>query len=344
MTSNHIVVVGASAGGVEALRTIIGALPGNFSAPLFIVLHIPPHSPSMLPEILQRETALTVKSAEHGETIRRRTIYIAPPDHHLLIHGDRTVAVVRGPRENRHRPAIDPLFRSAAMVAGPDAVGVILTGTLDDGTAGLLAIRQRGGTAIVQDPADALYPDMPQSVLAHVDVQACLPLSGIAAAIAAAVQKPRSTRPEDSGLLERMKRETRVIEMAPKEMQTDQRPGTPSAYSCPDCGGVLWEVADGEYVRYRCRVGHAFSPETMLSAQAEVLEEALWTALKTLDESARLAARLGAEQRSAGHAWVAARFEQREREARERADTIRRFLVQEETIPDAGQETTQAGS
>jgi len=323
--------------------TIVNDLPHDFPAPIFVVLHIPAESPTFLPQILQRQTTLTVKQGEHGEPIRNGTIYIAPPDHHLLVHHDRTVAVVRGPRENRHRPAIDPLFRSAAAVAGPNTIGVILSGNLDDGTSGLIAIKQRGGMAIVQDPKDALYPSMPQSALVHAPVDRQVPLAGIGDAIVAAVRAPRLARPEDAKGLQRMRMETRIVEMDSKTLQDDDRPGTPSPYSCPDCGGVLWELTDGDYLRFRCRVGHAYSPETMLGAQSEVLEEALWTALKTLEESARLASRLGDTERRRGHEWMAARFEEREREARERAETIRRFLTRDETLPSAGEETTQAG-
>lgn len=178
MPGHDIIVIGASAGGVQALKTLVGSLPRKLPASIFVVLHIPAESPSLLPEILSRAGPLEAVQAVDGIEIEHRCIYIAPPDHHLLIeHGH--VRVVRGPKENRHRPAVDPLFRSAAQIYGTRVVGVILTGGLDDGTAGLLAVKRRGGIAVVQDPDEALYPGMPSSALANVEVDYRLPLSSI---------------------------------------------------------------------------------------------------------------------------------------------------------------------
>jgi two-component system chemotaxis response regulator CheB len=177
--AQRIVVVGASAGGVEALIQLTKALPADFPAPIFVTIHIPPDSPSILPEILKRHGRLDARHAQDGMLYKAGTIYIAPPDHHMLIGSDRMVRLDRGPRENRHRPAIDPLFRSAAVAAGPAAIGAVLTGALDDGTAGLIAIKQCGGVAIVQDPADAAYRTMPQSAIENVDVDYVLPLRDI---------------------------------------------------------------------------------------------------------------------------------------------------------------------
>ncbi len=183
MLGHDVIVVGASAGGVEALRGLVGSLPIDLPAAVFLVLHIPAQSPSLLPEILSRSGPLRALHPTNGEVIQHGLIYVAPPDHHLLLE-DGFVRVVRGPRENRHRPAIDPLFRSAARAYGSRVVGVILTGSLDDGTAGLLAIKRRGGVAIVQDPDDALYSSMPRSALAHVDVDHVLVLSEIGPVLA----------------------------------------------------------------------------------------------------------------------------------------------------------------
>lgn len=320
--------------------TIVRQLPADFPSPIFIVLHIPPDSPSLLAHILTREGALPAKEAEDGELYRNGTIYVAPPDRHLLISKEGRLRTVRGPRENRHRPSIDPLFRSAAATLGPLVIGVILTGALDDGTAGLVAVAKRGGTTIIQDPRDALYPAMPSSAMEHVRADHVLPLADIARQLTLIVNEavpvnPGPTRDDD------MLMEVRMAELDPQAMQEDDRPGDPSPYSCPDCGGVLWEIQDEDFVRYRCRVGHAFSPETMLSAQSDVLEEALWTAAKTLEESARLSKRLARSERARGHDWLAKRFEEKEREARERVETIRRFLLKDTSevpieVPQAG--------
>src|SRR5687767_8151066 len=174
--SNRIVVIGTSAGGIDALRTIAAALPADFPAPIAVVMHSAPDSPGVLHEIIDRAGPLSALRARNGQRLEAGRIYVAPPDRHLLIEPGR-VRVTRGPKENRFRPAIDPLFRSAAQVYGPAAIGVILTGNLDDGTAGLWAMKKLGGTAVVQDPSDALFPSMPTSALTHVPVDHCVPLS-----------------------------------------------------------------------------------------------------------------------------------------------------------------------
>lgn len=321
--------MGASAGGVEALSAVVGDLPKSLAAPVCIVLHIPFDSPTLLPAILARRTNLEVVPAVDGTKLKNGTIYVAQPDRHLIVdHG--IVRLPRGPRENRHRPAIDTLFRSAAITYGSGAIGVVLTGSLDDGTAGLQAIKQRGGMAIVQDPRDSLYSSMPQSAIDNVNVDTIAALDRIGGAIAAAIAEPPPQRRSSARDAE-LEMEKRIAEMDRDAMATDDRPGQPSAYSCPDCGGVLWEVTHEGYVRYRCRVGHALSPEALLGAHQEKIEEALWMALKTLDERARLSRRLAIAEREKGHDWMARRFDDQETEARERAEVIRQFLVSAET-------------
>jgi two-component system chemotaxis response regulator CheB len=332
-----IVVIGASAGGIEALNELVRGLRSDFAAPILLVLHIPADSPSLLAKILARAGTVKTKTAEDGERAENGTLYVAPPDRHLLVEADGTLRTPRGPRENRHRPSVDPLFRSAALGYGPHAIGVILSGTLDDGTAGLLAIQRRGGITIVQDPQDAAYPGMPMSAIANVDVDHVMPMRDIAAQLALSLtREPRGAHQADDEVPQ-MELEKKIAGMDEKAMRGDDRPGQPSAFSCPDCGGVLWEIEDGQFVRFRCRVGHAYSPETMLAAQGDVLEEALWAAMKTLEESARLSKRLAAGERDRGHEWMAQRFDQKEAEARDRADVIRRFLASgDSTVPLAG--------
>ena len=326
MVDHRVVVIGASAGGVEALIDLVPRLPGDFAAPICVVLHIPAESPNLLAAILDRRSQLSVIHAGDGMELRNGVMYVAQPDHHLIIDG-RTLRLPRGPRENRHRPAVDPLFRSAALSYGSGAIGVILSGSLDDGTAGLLAIKRVGGMAIVQSPRDAMYTGMPQSAVENVEkIDFVVPLAEVAAALEQCLNMPRLA-PVPTTDLELMKMEKRISEMDEGAMESDERPGDPSAFSCPDCGGVLWEIADGQYIRFRCRVGHAFSPETMLGAQADTLEEALWSALKTLEESATLAKRLANTERGRGHKWMMKRFEEKESEARDRAETIRKVLT-----------------
>jgi two-component system chemotaxis response regulator CheB len=322
---------------VEALGRLAQDLPANFPAPIAIVLHVPPDSPSLLAEILSRKGPLKARTADAGMLFERGTIYVARPDHHLIVQrngGTLSMNVARGPRENRHRPSVDPLFRSAALAAGEQAIGVILSGTLDDGTAGLIALKQCGGTAVVQDPRDALYSGMPQSAIENVAVDHIVPLAEMGALLSRLVQErpPAQTRIRTDNI----RLETNMAQLEHDALHSDDRPGTPSPYSCPDCGGVLWEIEDGEFARFRCRVGHAFSPETMLGAQDDVLEEALWSAVKTLEESARLSHRLAVSERQRGNAWLMTRFEEKEKQARDRVEVIRRYLLRGELERAAG--------
>jgi two-component system chemotaxis response regulator CheB len=275
MRTKRVVVVGASAGGIEALRTLVSGLPADFAAAVCVVLHISPESPGILGDILSRSGPLPAIPAVNGEPLQPGRVYVAPPDCHLLVEPGR-LRVTKGPRENRFRPAIDPLFRSAAQVYGPGAIGVILTGSLDDGTAGLWAIKQLGGTAIVQDPAEALFTSMPQNAIDHVDVDQVLPLTAIApllvelttvgVAADAAVPVP---------LPEPMHIEVRI---AMEENPIDaglERVGEPSRFACPECHGVLLQLKEGSRFRFRCHTGHAYSVASLLAAISEGSEESL---------------------------------------------------------------------
>ena len=337
MPGHDIIVIGASAGGVEALVKLAGQLPADLPASIFIVLHIPAQSPSLLPDILSRSGRLEAVHPQNGESIARRRIYIAPPDHHLLVtHGH--VHVIRGPKENRHRPAIDPLFRSAALAFGPRVVGVVLTGALDDGTAGLYAVKRRGGIAIVQDPHEALYPSMPRSVLEHVNVDYCLSLSAIGPRLERLAHQQTGEEgaypvPED------MEEEVKYAAMNLDDgiFSTSERVGKPSAFSCPECGGVLWELRDQDLLRFRCRVGHAFSVESVEAAQVEQLEDALWTALKTLEENASLSRRMAKRASERGQKSLVRLYEERVRGAEQRARLIQQVFEKEKpvSIPEA---------
>ncbi|MFP5246059.1 MAG: chemotaxis protein CheB, partial [Thermoanaerobaculia bacterium] len=251
-------MVGASAGGVDALIHLVRDLPHDFPAPVCVVLHIPADAPSLLAHILNREGNLPAKNAEHGERYERGRLYGAPPDRHLLVANDGTLHVMRGPRENRHRPSVDPLFRSAALVFGRRAIGVVLSGSLDDGTSGMMAIKQSGGIGVAQDPKDALYPSMPSSAIAHAQIDHIVPVAAMGQLLATLV-----TQDPPEGVAARrpdLEMETRMAELDGDALAQDERPGHPSPYSCPECGGVLWEIKDEHFIRYRCRVGHAYSP------------------------------------------------------------------------------------
>ena len=325
MSGHDVIVVGTSAGGVEALINLVSTLPADLPAAVFLVLHIPAQSPSMLPDILNRAGPLHALHPADGEVIHQGHIYVAPPDHHLLVE-EGVARIVRGPKENRHRPAIDSLFRSAARTYGTRVVGVVLTGSMDDGTAGLLAIKRRGGVAVVQDPRDALFASMPQSAIAHVEVDHVVPLSGIDSLLVQ-LSYEQAAAQGSFPISKEMEMETKLAAMDTHEAQDGEYVGTPSVFSCPECGGVLWEVHDGNLLRFRCRVGHAYSVDSILAGQTEAVEEALWTALKTLEESASFSRRLANNARKGGKDWLAKRFGERVQEAEKHAAVIRQVLA-----------------
>jgi two-component system chemotaxis response regulator CheB len=339
MPGRDIIVVGASAGGIEPLVILVRALSRNLPAAIFIVLHIPADSPSLLPEIIGRATPLKVAQAKDGAAITYGHIYIAPPDNHLLVERDR-VRVVPGPRENRHRPAVDPLFRSAALAYGPRVAGVVLSGALDDGTAGMLAVKQHRGVAIIQEPIEALYPGMPRNVKTHVDVDYILPVAQIGPLLNRLASETRkvgegnSKEQGDGGhpMSENPEKEVKKSEFDTNEFTAEEQIGKPSVFSCPNCGGVLWEIQDGDLLRFRCRVGHAFSVESVLAGQDEVLEDALWMALKTLEESADLSRRLAQQAHERGRDWLARHYESKLRNVNQRIEAIRKVLLSGESI------------
>jgi two-component system chemotaxis response regulator CheB len=328
MPDHDIVVVGASAGGVEALTNLVGSLPADLPASVFVVLHVPATGSSALPDILTRHGPLPASHARDGEPIEQRRIYVAPPDHHVLLRQGH-VHLARGPRENGHRPAVDPLFRSAAREHATRVVGVVLSGALDDGTAGLLAIKSRGGVAIVQHPEEALYPGMPNNAVEHVDVDHVLPAAAIAGVLARLAAEPATESPGPAP--DDMKVEVEVEGFTMQALESGN-PGRPSAFSCPDCNGVLWEIQDGGLVRFRCRVGHAWSPESLLTQQSEALEAALWVALRSLEERAALARRLAEPARRRGHRITATRFQEQAQEAQQAARLVRRLLLDRDSF------------
>jgi two-component system chemotaxis response regulator CheB len=323
-SNRDIIVVGASAGGVEALKQFVAGLPPDLPAAVFIVLHLWPGGKSFLPAILERAGPLPVIRPQNGDPFERGKIYVAPVDLHLFLREDR-LAVLYGPRENRSRPAINPLFRSAAAVYGPRVIGVILTGTMDDGAAGLWAVKQCGGLAVVQDPADAAFDEMPRSAIEAVEVDYCVPLS------------------EVSALVTRLSREhvewtapvavPEVIRFGNEEAQMKQTDlaidniGQRSVFTCPECNGALWELKEGGQLSFRCHVGHAFTPRSLKEEQVGVLEHSLWSALRALVESAAMDERLA--QRAAEHSLEASARAHRQNAAdkRNQEKYIREFLA-----------------
>ena len=320
-----LVVVGASAGGVEALTTLAAGLPDDLAAAVCVVLHLPAGADSRLAHILSRAGRLPAVQALGGETLERGRIFVAPPDRHLVVRGTQAL-VVRGPHENGLRPSIDTLFRSAAVAYGARTVAVILSGSRDDGVAGASAVGRRGGCVFVQDPAGAPFPGMPAETISRDHPDRVLPLDDLAGAIAAAVQRLSEEVPMSEDGKDEMTVETDYATLD-SAVFADTPPGEPSAYGCPTCGGVLWEVEDGELLRFRCRVGHAYTAEGAVDEQGSSVEEALWTALRALQERAQLSQRMAQRLGERGAAKSRARFEEYASDARRQAELIRRVLA-----------------
>ena len=294
-SSDRLVVIGASAGGVNALLEIAEKLPGSFAAPICVVQHIG-SNPSLLPELLRFRGPNHAVHVEDGQTLSSGTIHVAPPDRHVIVEGDR-LRLTQGPKENHARPAIDPLFRSAALSHGPAAIGVVLTGQMDDGTAGLRAIKDCGGVAIVQDPATAAESEMPRSALQHVAVDHCLPLHEIPGLLqrlagASAARGPKAAP-------EAVVREV-AINRGDATVQDLHDIARPSSLTCPDCGGSLWEMRDTRPLRYRCHTGHAFSSLSLSRAQKDTSEHALWSTVRALREREMLMRRMAAVSSAIG--------------------------------------------
>jgi two-component system chemotaxis response regulator CheB len=325
-----IIVVGASAGGVEALTELARGLPRDFPAAVFVVLHLPADATSVLPRILARAGRLPAAHPIDGAPIRGGRIYVAPPDRHLLV-GDGFVRLSRGPRENSHRPAVDPLFRTAARAYGPRVIGVVLSGSGDDGTAGLMMIKRLGGLAVVQDPEDAFTPGMPRNAAEVVPVNYCLPLVRLSPLLERLAREPAPPWPADAegelAMSEEMETELGLAEVEASAAGRQDEPAGLSGFTCPDCGGRLWELQDEELLRFRCRVGHAYSSESLLDAQCDALEGALWAAVNALEENASLTRRLALRATERNQNLSAERFQSRAQDAEHQAALIRRALA-----------------
>lgn len=325
MPGRDIIVIGASAGGVQVLANLIGELPRDLPASVFIVMHLAPLGTSAMPAILCRAGQLKAVHPKDGEPIVPGMVYIAPPDHHLVIEPER-VRISRGPSENGHRPAVDVLFRSAAQVYGPRVAGCVLTGNLDDGTAGLAMIKKYGGVAVVQDPEEADYPGMPRSAIASVDVDYILPLAEIAPLLTELAHQEVNDPPLEEDAMEIKKELERGEDREGK--------GVPSGFTCPECGGALFEREQAEIAHFRCRTGHAYSPESLLAKQTESLEATLWAAVRALEENASLARRMERwmiqrQEERHRHEGTEERYTRRAQEAEGHAEVLRRVLMDE---------------
>ena len=322
MAQIELIVIGASAGGLDGLLTIVKHLPTSLTACVIVVVHN--NSSSQLPTILARTSALPVAVPEDGDPIVPGRILVAPPDYHVLVVRGRVV-LNRGPRENGFRPAIDPLFRTAARAYSGRVMGVILSGALDDGAYGMKVIKDAGGVTVVQDPAEAPIPSMPLSVIENVAVDHVASTAAMPALIARLTSRgtskgtvmPRRNKPDPQNPSD----PTEVDEMMSAF-------GPPTGITCPDCGGALWEIRDGNLVRYRCHTGHQFSPESLETSQRTAVESALWSAVRALEEQADLRKRMAERAERAGLQVVHEKFADAAQESHRQASAIRGLLFE----------------
>lgn len=324
MPGKDIIVIGASAGGIDPIRTILRGLPAGFTGSLFIVVHSSPNSPAVLHAIFDNAGPLPAVTVENDDRIMPGRVYVACPDRHLIIEPGK-ICLTRGPKENRFRPAVDPLFRSAAQTYGPRVVGIILSGGLDDGTSGLWTVKKLGGTAIVQDPREAWAPSMPQSAMSQVRVDYVLRaeeiaplLVRLAATDADALEGeavPKGVRIEVNIAKEDKARDAGVLTL-----------GEPSTFACPECHGVLLEIKDRPPRRFRCHTGHAYTFESLLAEMDEGIEDSLWSAIRALEERVMLM-RQAAEHSRASHSEDESAYLAGAEETQRRADLVRQVVL-----------------
>lgn len=299
LTGHDIIVMGTSAGGLKALGAVLSQLPADLGAAIFVVQHLAPDKRSYLPQLLGDVCKLPVRAPADGAPFMRGHVYIASPDRHLLLNGNR-ISVLCGPQENRFRPSIDALFRSAARSYGSRVIGLVLTGALDDGTVGLQAIKQRGGVTVVQDPREADYPSMPRTALSYVKIDQMVGIAGAGALLVRLVAEPAAAQ-KDFPSTPALEIESSIAEqtMNTREfLQNVERIGTPTSYTCPDCNGAIWQIGDEEPLRLRCHIGHSFTGEVFSAAQSHNIEGALWTAIRLMEEKSTLSRQLADRNRT----------------------------------------------
>jgi two-component system, chemotaxis family, protein-glutamate methylesterase/glutaminase len=318
LPTRDIIVVGGSAGSVTTFTSLVRALPEDLPVSIFFVTHMRPDSTSTLPLILRRSTTFEAVYPREGERIQCGYIYVAPPNKHMIVE-DSVIQLTNGAHENGSRPAIDPLFRSAAQTFGNRVIGVLLSGMLDDGTLGLASIKRHGGITIVEDPDEANFPDMPRSAIDHVGVNYVLSQAALAPLLTELISKPEL-------LPDPRNAEAGVVPVQPPADPQEFLQNAPQYFSCPECGGVLVPHWDGNYIHYVCEVKHTYSPLSLVGRQNEVLERALWSALRGLEEKARLTQQVAKRSQAEGNIEAAERFAEKAREAEQHALVLRRLI------------------
>src|SRR4051812_21693331 len=332
MATKDIVVVGASAGGMAALERLVAGLPRDLPAAVFIVWHLSPGVRTVLPALLSKAGPLPAAAPSDGDSIEHGRIYVAPNDHHMLLERG-YIRVTKGPKENRFRPAVDPLFRSAAYLYSTRVIGVVLSGALDDGTAGLWAIKLRGGTAVVQDPADAMHRSMPLNAPDNVSVDHKLPAREIGPLLGRLVREQAAPEPiMPAEARERMEAEIKIARESDPRLEDILQYGDLSPFTCPECHGVLSMFRDGNIIRFRCHTGHAVSSGALLEAGTEQVEERLMDALRALDETIMLLNQLGEQYAKQGNTASAEQCFNRARDAYERSRPVREAALNNEEL------------
>lgn len=324
MQSRDIVVIGSSMGGIEALSSLARQLPEKLPAAVLVVQHVSPESPGVLAEILSLKGAMPAVMAEDGMALDTGRIYVAPPNRHLLATAS-GIRVSFGPRENRSRPAIDPLFRTAAVNFRSRVIGVVLTGLLGDGAAGLLAVHRCGGMALVQAPDDAAYPDMPLRALDLVKDARKFVMNDLGGLLVRHCGEPAPAPPQ---IPEGLAIETKLTEQSMAMENWGLVPSQPTNFTCPECKGAIHEIREEGLTRFRCRVGHAYSSHDMLGDKAKAVEESLWMALQSLEERTQMLELLASDDRQHGRLRGAGTYSERAKETRLHADRLRNLIMQ----------------
>lgn len=321
----YIIVIGTSAGGMQAVIELMTQVTEEMDAAVFVLLHTPALAYSdVVVERLQRNSVFTCKMAEDGEVIQSKHLYVAVPDYHLILKSGKIV-LGKGPVENRWRPSIDVLFRSAAVTYNSRTIGIILTGMLDDGTSGMQSIKECGGTCIVQDPAEAEYPDMPKAVLRYVEVDYCTTLQRIAIILQ---EKTRNGAPHIAPVPAAIAKEAAIAERIAIGIENVEPLGERSAYSCPECNGALWELSNGGVIRFRCHTGHVFTADDLLEGKRKEMENTFWVALRILEERRNLLHRMSEEESSKGWVRSAASKRSRAKELETHIGRLKEMLFQ----------------
>jgi len=331
MDKRNIIVIGASAGGFEAIKKIAADLPADLDAAILIVWHISPDVRGILPDVLNKTGKIPAAHGTDREPVKPGRIYVAPPDHHLLVEYGR-IRITKGPKENRFRPAVDPLFRSAAYEYGARVIGVILSGALDDGTAGLWAIKENGGVAVVQDPHDAEVPSMPQNALNAVHIDYAVPIEAMPSLLIKLAGEPasaasRQEKKEETGMEVRIAMEDESVVIF-----NDKPLGELTSYTCPECHGVLRMIREGTNMRFRCHTGHAFSASSLLAAVSESIEENLWSAVRNVREGAMLLNHMGDHFAEENQPKLAAMYFKKAKDADNRAEKVREIIITNEQL------------